>query len=239
MMEQALSDGDRHATEQVLAALWCPSDARRPAVVEHAEAAAPDYPDVIALRAMLSLELRDAVYLARLAGRKATLRGEMMSTPLRVLVSSLVDHCAGRSHRAVERLEACVWQEDQAAPALMASAARLGFGAGWAGGVRPSSAILRLASRSGVDFGSEIAWSSVLEACASFRSPKLAMEKAALRSPAFASIVFGRAPAANPILLAAGSASDPVIAGALMKGFSLVPGAQAALMSFLPLNKAA
>ena len=239
MMEQSVSGGDRHAVEQVLAALWCPSDSRRNALVEHAGNAAPDHPDVIALRAVLAPDLSNAVYLARLAGRKATLRGEMMSTPLRVLVATLVDHCAGRPHRAVERLEACLWPSDQAAPALMASAARLSLGAGWAVGALPSPAVLRLANRSAIDFGPELAWSAVLEACASFRSPKLAIEKAAAQSPTFASIIFGRAPAASPILLSAGGANDAVVAGCLMKGFSLVPGAQAALLPFLPLDKAA
>lgn len=239
MMEQSVSGGDRHAVEQVLAALWCPSDSRRDALVEHAGNAAPDHPDVIALRAVLAADLCDAVYLARLAARKATLRGEMMNTPLRVLVSTLVDHCAGRSHRAVERLEACLWQSDQAAPALMASAARLGLGAGWAVGSRPTPAMVRLSSRCSIDFGAEFAWSGVLDVCASFRSPKLAIENALPKSPTFASVIFGRVPAASPILLSAGSASDRVIAGALMKGFSLVPGAQAALMPFLPIDKAA
>ncbi|BCB22554.1 hypothetical protein OCUBac02_54480 (plasmid) [Bosea sp. ANAM02] len=239
MMEQSVSDGDRHAIEQVLAALWCPSDSRRNALVEHAENASPHHPDVIALRAVLADELSDSVHLARLAARKATLRGEMMNTPLRVLVATLVDHCAGRPHRAVERLEACLWPSDYAAPALMASAARLGLGAGWAVGSRPSPAALRLATRSAIDFGPEFAWSAVLEACASFRSPKLAIEKAASQSPTFASIIFGRAPAASPILLSAARASDPVVGGCLMKGFSLVPGAQAALLPFLPLDKAA
>lgn len=239
MMEHSVSDGARHAIEHVLAALWCPSDSRRNALVENAENAAPDHPDVIALRAVLADEFSDAVYLARLAARKATLRGEMMNTPLRLLVATLVDHCAGRPHRALERLEACVWQADQAAPALIASAARLGLGAGWAVGSRPSPAMVRLASRSAIDFGVELAWSGVLEVCASFRSPKLAIQQAVSKSPTFASIIFGRLPAANPVLLSASRAEDPVIAGAMMKGFSLVPGAQAALLPFLPLDKAA